>query len=82
MAGTRSRARRIEEVQIVTSVGTFRMKLQPQPSAAGRYAGTVTANRFGQVGLPLDFEIVTDPDRRRSRRVRRTSTLVIPVTAG
>lgn len=51
----------IEEVQIVTSVGTFRTKLLPEPTASGRYAGTVTASRFGQVGLPIDFEIVTDP---------------------
>ncbi len=51
----------LQEVQVVTSVGTFRVKLQPRPGAGGQYAGRVKVPRFGEVGLPLDFEIVTTP---------------------
>ncbi|MGI5861963.1 MAG: hypothetical protein ACOX6T_07870 [Myxococcales bacterium] len=49
------------EVYVITSAGAFNLTLAPQLPFAGHYAGSVALDQFGQTGLPIDFQIVTDP---------------------
>lgn len=71
----------IEEVSLVTSLGTFRLRLQPQPSLSGRYAGTVAVSRFGAAGLPIELELITDPPNVDPARADHVY-LVLPVRPG
>ncbi len=48
-------------VNIVSAAGTAEFIVAPEFSDAGRYGGEVVMNTFGQVGLPIEFDIVTDP---------------------
>lgn len=48
-------------VFVATSVGTFSMDLIPSLPFEGTYAGTVTIPQFGSVGLPIAFQLATDP---------------------
>ncbi|HEY3353600.1 MAG TPA: hypothetical protein VGQ83_10145 [Polyangia bacterium] len=49
------------EVYVITSAGGFRLTLIPQLPFAGTYAGNASIDQFGQTGLPIDFQIVTNP---------------------
>jgi hypothetical protein len=48
-------------VEVFTPVGSFEVSLEPAFSANGAYAGTAVLETFGRVGLPLEFEVVTQP---------------------
>ena len=51
----------LEEVNVVTSVGSFRLRLVPQPPVAGEFAGEVQLDTFGNIGLPIEMMLVVDP---------------------
>jgi hypothetical protein len=47
---------------VATALGAYHVTLVPAPPVAGHYSGTVTLQTFGQTGLPIDFQIVTQPE--------------------
>lgn len=49
-------------VELLTAAGSVTLALLPESAAAGTYSGSVRINTFGASGLPIDFEIVTEPD--------------------
>ena len=48
-------------VEVTSAVGSFVIALIPELGAGGEYAGVVKLPTFGSAGLPIAFEIVTDP---------------------
>ncbi len=52
---------KLVDVYVITSAGAFRLNLIPRVPFGGSYAGTALIDQFGQTGLPIDFQIVTEP---------------------
>ena len=48
-------------VDLLSALGHLTIALKPEPSVAGEYAGAARVALFGSTGLPLRFEIVTEP---------------------
>lgn len=48
-------------VDIVSALGNITVALKPEVQAGGEYAGAAQVSLFGSTGLPLHFEIVTEP---------------------
>jgi hypothetical protein len=72
-------AEQLEPVYVVTSVGAFPIDLIPALPIGGTYAGEVSIPEFGQFGLPLEFQVVTDPEGA-SLEDADTAWLVLPVS--
>lgn len=49
------------DIYVVTAAGAFRLTLIPQLPVSGTYTGYAYMNLFGQTGLPIDFQVVTNP---------------------
>lgn len=49
-------------VDLLSALGHITIALKPEPSIAGEYAGTARVALFGSTGLPLKFEIITEPE--------------------
>lgn len=52
---------RAVRVEFVSAVGALTLALVPEQAAAGKYAGDVRIETFGAAGLPIEFEVVTQP---------------------
>ncbi len=69
------------DVLVISTAGTLRFALAPARAEDGVYAGDVTMANFGQAGLPIEVQVVTDPPG--SSIARATSAfLVLPVVPG
>lgn len=65
-------------LKLFTSVGNYNLAILPQAGLAGDYAGTLTIKTFGNTGLPLSFQIVTQPDNSSLREAEK-AWLLLPV---
>ncbi len=68
------------QVEVSTPVGSYQVTLQPSFPASGQYSGTALVDTFGRVGLPIDFELVTDPAGAPLDEAQ-TAWLVLPVSS-
>ncbi|MGM0556181.1 MAG: hypothetical protein ACQEVA_07365 [Myxococcota bacterium] len=65
-------------VKLFTPVGNYELALVPQFPLAGSYAGEATMSAFGTTGLPIEFQVVTDPNGAALSDADR-AWLVLPV---
>lgn len=65
-------------VELLTAVGSVTIALLPESSAEGRYSGSVRINTFGSAGLPIDFEILTQPEGATLTQAQ-TAWIVLPI---
>lgn len=77
-ANPESEAPELVEVSVITSAGAFRLSLIPQLPCGGTYSGTARIEQFGQIGLPIDFQVVTDPPEA-SLEAAEAAWVVMPV---
>lgn len=49
-------------LKIFTELGNYKVALTPQFPVGGSYVGAATLSTFGSTGLPIEFQIVTEPD--------------------
>ena len=49
-------------LDFTSAIGNLTLALVPEPPADGRYGGTVRLETFGTTGLPIQFDVVTEPD--------------------
>ncbi len=54
--------RQIEHITLYTALGDYQLAIVPHYSVAGSYTGTATLKTFGSTGLPIEFQVVTQPD--------------------
>ncbi len=52
---------RTTEVRLYTPFGSYVVSLLPDVPASGLWAGSISIETFGSTGLPVTFELVTDP---------------------
>ncbi|MFP4597053.1 MAG: hypothetical protein ACLFVJ_02300 [Persicimonas sp.] len=67
-------------VKLFTPVGNHELALVPQFPFAGAYAGEATVSAFGTTGLPIEFQVVTQPDGAALESAE-SAWLVLPVGA-
>lgn len=51
----------LQNVSVVSAAGTFRVSLIPRSPASGLFVGQTRMTRFGNMPLPMEFMIVTEP---------------------
>jgi len=68
------------QVLVKTNIGAYRLALVPQRPISAAYGGSVKMDVFGPAGLPLTFEIVTDPPEAALAQAN-SAWLVLPVGA-
>lgn len=52
----------VETVIVETSFASYEIMLAPTKATSGIYEGTVAADQFGGVGLPVRFMVKTTPE--------------------
>ncbi|MBQ9241952.1 MAG: hypothetical protein IJ165_01775 [Proteobacteria bacterium] len=67
-----------ENVVLDTSIGAFELTLMPRKPATGLYEGTVRAEQFAGVGLPIRFIIETTPAKITSFEDIKGLTIYLP----
>ncbi len=53
---------RLVSLKIFTPLGSYKLAFVPQYPVGGSYIGTASVSAFGTTGLPIEFQIVTQPD--------------------
>ena len=69
---------KVEQIQIVSSFGTYDIALVPKSPVAGLYEGGVQTERFGTATLPIRMAVVTKPDNPKSFNEITGITLYMP----
>lgn len=68
-------------VNVLTAAGAARYILVPELPVDGTYQGEAVLGTFGQLGLPIEVSIVTDPPGA-DLQVATAAYLVLPIEAG
>ncbi|CAN0560575.1 unnamed protein product, partial [Laminaria digitata] len=68
-------------VNLVTAAGTARFILAPELPEGGTYGGQAVIETFGQLGLPMEFDVVTDPPGS-SLAEANAAYVVLPIEEG
>ncbi len=69
------------DVNYVTAAGTVHITLAPELPQEGTYGGEAVITTFGQLGLPMEVQIVTDPPGA-SLEAATAAYLVLPIFEG
>lgn len=70
--------RKIEHLRVFTELGDYRLAIVPHYAVSGSYVGTATLQTFGNTGLPIEFQVVTQPDGASLTEAEH-AWLVLPV---